>query len=177
LIVPTEPVNADFRLAALDRQSLRYLWLAIISLAGFVLCASWLLFLRRKASTERARFKEEKKRGDMLAEQLRVLLQSAPTPPHWSYLGEVGVLLRRYIVLHYGIDSKYQGGSGSQFMETVRGHIPEEGIDRLSAIFSAIDDCVSLETENFQNIDRLQHDILEFIDSAPRKNKATGNHP
>ena len=52
------------------------------------------------------------------------LLQATPTAPHWSYLAEVGALLREYLVVHCGIDVKYQGGSGKQFMETIRAHFP-----------------------------------------------------
>ena len=37
------------------------------------------------------------------------LLHATPTAPHWSYLGEVGALLREYLVVLYGIDLKYQG--------------------------------------------------------------------
>ena len=123
LIVPTDPVSPDYRLAALHQQSLRYLWLAIICFAGLVLCAAWLLLLRHKVTAERDRLKERKK-DELLAEQLRMLLHATPTAPHWSYLGEIGTLLREYMVVLYGIDLKYQGGSGKQFMETIRAHLP-----------------------------------------------------
>ncbi|HEX9024719.1 MAG TPA: hypothetical protein VF799_12865, partial [Geobacteraceae bacterium] len=52
LIVPTEPVSVDFHLAELHRQAQRYLWLALVSLAGLVPCAVWLWLLRRKAGAE-----------------------------------------------------------------------------------------------------------------------------
>jgi len=116
LIVPADPVSPDFRLAELHRQSLRYLWLAIISFAGLVLCAVWFLLLRSKAATEQRQHREKKKDGQ-LAERLRAILQAAPTVPHWSYLGEVGTLLREYLAALYGIDPAYKGGSGKQFMQ------------------------------------------------------------
>jgi hypothetical protein len=163
LIVPTDPINPDYRLAALRRQSLRYLWLAIIGFAGLILSAAWLLFLRRKAAAERDRLKERKKE-DLLAEQLRMLLHAAPAAPHWSYLSGIGTLLREYMVTLYGIDSKYEGGSGKQFMETIRAHIPRECADSLSIIFTAIDNCVSLESEHYEEIDQLQREILKVVD-------------
>jgi hypothetical protein len=163
LIVPTEPVSADFRLAALHRQSLRYLWLAIISFAGLVPCAVWLLLLRRKAGAERRHHREKKKDGQ-LAERLRTLLKETPAAPHWSYLGEAGSLLREYLAALYGIDSKYKGGSGKKFMETVSGYVPGECVDSLSSVFTAIDNSVALELEHYQDIEQLQTDVLKIVD-------------
>jgi hypothetical protein len=163
LIVPTDPINPDYRLAALHRQSLRYLWLAIIGFAGLIACAAWLLLQRRKIAAEQERLKEQKKE-DLLAEQLRMLLHAAPAAPHWSYLGEIGTLLREYMVVLYGIDAKYEGGSGKQFMETIRAHIPRECADSLSIIFTAIDNCISLESEHYEDIDQLQREILKVVD-------------
>jgi len=163
LIVPTEPVSADFRLSTLHRQSLRYLWLAVISFAGLVPCAVWLLLLRRKAGAERRHHREKKKDGQ-LAERLRTLLKETPAAPHWSYLGEAGTLFREYMVVLYGIDSKYKGGSGKQFMETIAAHVPGECIDTLSSILNAIDNSVALELEHYQDIEQLQSDILKIVD-------------
>ena len=173
LIVPTDPIYPDYRLAALHQQSLRYLWLAIIGFAGLIACAAWLQLLRHKVAAERDRLKERKKE-DLLAEQLRMLLHAAPAAPHWSYLGEIGTLLREYMVVLYGIDSKYEGGSGKQFMETIRAHIPRECADSLSIIFTAIDNCVSLESEHYQDIDQLQREILKVVDLTAHNNAANG---
>jgi len=173
LIVPTEPVNPDYRLASLHQQSLRYLWLAIIGFAGLLPCAAWLMLLRRRVTAERDRLKERKK-NDQLAEQLRMLLHATPTAPHWNYLAEIGSLLRKYMVGLYGIDEKYQGGSGKQFMETIRTHIPRECVDSISIIFAVIDNSVSLETEHYQDIDHLQRDILKVVDSTAQNTAAHG---
>jgi len=173
LIVPTDPVSPDYRPAALHQQSLRYLWLAIICFAGLVLCAVWLLLLRRKATTERDRLKERKKDA-RLAEQLRTLLNATPMAPHCSYLGEVGALLREYLVVLYGIDLKYKGGSGKQFMETIAGYVPGECIDSLRSIFTALDNSVALESEHYQNIDQLQSEILKIVDSTTHNTAAHG---
>jgi hypothetical protein len=72
--------------------------------------------------------------------------------------------LREYMVVLYGIDSKYEGGSGKQFMETIRAHIPRECADSLSIIFTVIDNCVSLESEHYEDIDQLQREILKVVD-------------
>jgi len=173
LIVPTDPVSPDFRLAALNQQSLRHLWLAIICFAGLVPCAVWLLLLRHKATAERDRNKERKRDGQM-AEQLRTLLKATPTAPHWIYLGEVGALLREYMVVLYGIDLKYKGGSGKQFMGTIAGYVPGECVDSLSSIFTAIDNSVALETEHYQYIDQLQREILKVVDSTAQNSAAHG---
>jgi hypothetical protein len=117
---------------------------------------------------------KERKKNDQLAEQLRMLLHATPTAPHWNYLAEIGSLLRKYMVGLYGIDEKYQGGSGKQFMETIRTHIPRECVDSLSIIFAVIDNSVSLETEHYQDIDHLQRDILKVVDSTAQNTAAHG---
>ncbi len=163
LIVPTEPVSADFHLAELHRQSLRYLWLAVIAFAALVPCAVRLLLLRRKAGAERRRHRE-KKRDGQLAERLRMLLKETPAAPHWTYLGEVGKLLREYMAALYGIDTKYKGGSRKKFMETIAAHLPGECIAPLGSALAVIDNSVALETEHYQDIEQLQSDILKIVD-------------
>ena len=62
------------------------------------------------------------------------MLHTTPAAPHWSYLGEIGALLREYLVVRSGIALKYQGGSGRQFLETIKAHIPYESVNALSII-------------------------------------------
>lgn len=173
LIVPIDHLNPNYHAAALHQQSLRYLWLAIIGFAGLVLSSAWLLLLRHKVIAERNRPRELEK-NEVLAEQLRTLLHATPVAPHWSYLGEIGTLLREYLVVLYGIDAKYQGGSGKQFMETIRAHVPEECLNSLSGIFTAIDNCVSLESEYYQDFDQLQREIVKVVDQTVRNTAANG---
>ena len=165
LMVPTDPLAPDFRLAALHQQSRRFLWsVAVICGAGIVLCLGWLfLLLRRKFSAYRYR-RREREKDALLVNQLRTLLQGAPTVPHWSYLGEVGSLLRKYLVVFCGGDLRYRGGSGRQFMATIGERLPLECVSSLSGIFTVIDDCVSLQSEQCQDIDQLQRDILQVVD-------------
>jgi hypothetical protein len=171
LIVPADAVSPDFHRTELHQQAMRYRWLAIISFAALVPCAAWLLLLRRKATVERSRRKERRNDGQ-LAQQLRTLLQATPPVPHWRYLGEVGALLREYVVVRYGIDLKYTGGSGKQFMETIRAHVPGECLDSLSNIFSAIDTGVALESEQYQDISQLQRETLNVVDLISRNGVA-----
>ncbi len=173
LIVPTDPVSHDFNLPALHRQSQLYLWLAIICFAALVPCAFWLFLLRHKAAGER---KHKKKRKDcyQLAEQLRALLKATPEAPHWSYLSETGTLLREYLLARYGIDPKYEGGSGKQFVDTVREHLPAECVDSLGSILAVIDNSVALESAHFQDIDQLQLETLKIVDLVARNNSAQG---
>jgi hypothetical protein len=173
LIVPTDPVSPEFRLDALHRLSQRHLWLVIISCVGLVFCSVWLLLMLRKTTATRDRVMDRKTEGQ-LAEQLRLLLHDTPTAPHWSYLGKVGALLREYMVVLCGIEVKYKGGSGKQFMETVAARVPGEFIEPLSSILAAIDTSVALESEHLQGIDRLQQEILKFVDLTADKTVARG---
>lgn len=173
LIVPAESVSPDFRLAELNRESRRHLWLAVISFAGLVPCLIWLLLLCRRSTAGRERLKERKRNGQ-LAGQLRALLQATPTAPHWSYLGEVGALLRDYLVGLYGIDANHTGGSGRQFMETIAASVPGECIEPLRSSLAAIDNSIALEVEQYQDIDQLRSEILKVVDLAARKGAARG---
>lgn len=173
LIVPTDPVSHDFNVHALHRQSQRYLWLAIICFAALVPCAFWFFLLRHQAAGER---KHKKKRKDFyqLAEQLRAMLQTTPQTPHWGYLSETGALLREYLLVRYGVDPKYQGGSAKQFLGTVREHLPAECIDSLGSVLTAIDNSVALESEHIQGIDQLQLETLKIVDLVARNNSVQG---
>jgi hypothetical protein len=173
LIVPSDPLAPEYALAALHQLSRRYLLLAMVCSGGLLLCVAWLLFQRHKIRAERDLPKERKK-DELLAEQLRNLLQDTPTAPHWIYLGEVGSLLRHYLVVLYGIDEKYQGGSGTQFMETVEVHLPRECIESLRTIFTAIDNGVSLESAEYQDLDQLQREILQAVDQAAHNSAEHG---
>ena len=173
LIVPTEPISPDFHLAALSRQARSDLWLALICFAGIIPCAAWLLLLRRKVTAERVPL-EENNKEELLAEQLRSLLQATPTAPHWRYLGEVGRLLREYLAVHCGIDEKYRGGSGKQFLDTFGERIPQECLEPLSIIFAAIDTSVSRESELHQEIAQLQGEILRVVELTVQNAAAQG---
>ena len=171
LIVPEEAVTPDYRFAALRQQSVRALWLAVICFAGFILCAAWLLLLRYRAAAERRLLKERKKE-DQLAEELRTMLQATPTVPHWSYLGELGRFLREYLVARYGIKEQYLGGSARQFLDTISSHLPLECINALGSILHAIDNSVSIESEQYQDINQLQRDIIKVLELTAKNTAA-----
>ncbi len=173
LIVPTDPVAHAFRHDELRRQSLRSFWFAMLCFAGLVPCALWAFRLRPKVTAER-NLKEERKKALLVAGRLRVLLLDTPADPHWSYLGEAGGLLREYLLLLYGIDAKYRGGSGRRFMETIEEHLPPECCGPLRRILSAIDDSVALESEKYQDIENLQRDMLVVVDQAARDGSGRG---
>lgn len=173
LIVPTDPVNPEYHDAAQRRKDLRYLWLAIFCFTALIPCAAGLRFLRRKIAAEQARINEPKEE-DLLAERLRTMLRTTPADHHWSYLGELGTLLREYLTVRYRMEAKYRGGSGRQFMATIGAHVPEECINTLSSIFTNIDTSVSLESEQYPGIDQLQHEILKIIDLTAPGNATQG---
>jgi hypothetical protein len=167
LIVPEERVVPDYRFAELRRQSLRFLWLAVICGAGLILCAAWLLLLRYQTAVEKRRV-NLCTREDQLADELRVLVQSSPNAPHWSYLAGLGALLREYLVVRYRIDAKYHGGSSTQFLETIKKHIPHDCIKTLRPVLTEIDNCVSLEAEQYEDINHLQHEIVKVLDLSAK---------
>jgi hypothetical protein len=167
LIVPDDRVAPDYRFAELRQQSLRFLWLAVICCAGFILCAAWLLRIRYRASAVQRRI-NARTREDQLADELRVLVQSSPSTPHWSYLAGLGTVLREYLVARYRIDVKYHGGNSTQFLETIKAHIPHDCIKTLRPVLTAIDNCVSLEAEQYEDINHLQHEIVKVLDLSAK---------
>ncbi|MRR54481.1 MAG: hypothetical protein EG822_08220 [Deltaproteobacteria bacterium] len=173
LIVPAEPISPAFHLAAYRQQGKFDLRLALICFAGIVPCAVWLLILRRKVTAERVLL-EDNNKEELLAEKLRSLVQVTPTAPHWRYLGEVGSLLREYLLVHCGIDEKYRGGSGKQFLETLGERIPRESLESLGLIFAAIDTSISRESEQHQEIEQLQGEILKVVDLTAQNAAAHG---
>lgn len=173
LLVPTDPVNPEFHLAALRKQTKSDLTLALICFAGIIPCAAGLLLMRRKATAERVLL-EENNKEELLAEQLRSLLRAAPAVPHWCYLGEVGGLLREYLAVHCGINGKYRGGSGKQFLENLQERIPQECLEPLSRIFAAIDTNVSRESEQHHELAQLQGEILRVVELIAQNAAAPG---
>jgi len=129
--------------------------------------------LRRKVTAERVRL-EQNNKEDLLAEQLRTLLQATPTAPQWCYLGELGSLLREYLAVHCGIDEKYRGGSGRQFLETLGERLQPECLESLRNIFAAIDTSVSRESELHQEIAQLQGEILRVVELTAQTATARG---
>ncbi|NVN92157.1 MAG: hypothetical protein HXX11_16360 [Desulfuromonadales bacterium] len=173
LIVPTVPVAPVVHQDTLDQQPRLYLWLAIICGVGLSACAVWTLLLFRTTGADPDRLEERKKEAQ-LVELLRAQLHATPSTPHWKFLGEVGALLREYLLLHYGIDVKYQGGGGHRFMETLAERIPAESGNQLRDIFAAIDTCVTLEAEHFQDIEQLTSAIQNIVEPNSHNDAGRG---
>lgn len=171
LIVPGDAIPLDFHLDALREESRRDRWLAVCGFSGLFVCIVWLLLLFCRRMAQGKPRTAEKKDG-LLAEQLRERLQKTPPLPHWNYLAETGSLLRRYLAARYGIDEKFQGGSGTQFMDTIGAHIPAECAEAVRWIFAVIDTEVSRESEQYQEMERLQREILQIVDLTARNRKA-----
>jgi len=173
LIVPTDPVAPVAHQDGLGRKAWLYLWCAITCGVGLSACAVWAFFLLRTARSDLDRLEDRKKEAQ-LVELLRALLHAAPSEPHWKYLGEVGTLLRECLVLHYGIDSKYQGGGGHRFMETLAERIPAQSFAPLRDIFAAIDTCVALETVQYQDLEQLCSAIADCVEPNTRNGAGRG---
>lgn len=173
LIVPSDPIAPIYNVAELHGRTIRYLWISLISCAGFILCAILFFYLLYNARRERSRLNVRKKE-DLLAEQLRRALQTTASQPHWSYLAGVGSLLREFLIARYGIDLKYSGGSSAQFVTTIKSSLPPECVDSLHIILAAIDNCVSLESETYPDIEQLQREVLKFIDLTSTQFAALG---
>ncbi len=173
LIVPTEHIAPDFRFSELHRQAMWNLWLTLSSGAGFLLSVFFLFYLFVKARKEHVADTVRKKE-ELLAEQLRRMLQTTPPLPHWSYLAGIGSLLREFLVVRYRIDVKYLGGSSAQFLATIKGTLPEACVDSVHGILAAIDNSVSLETETYPDIEQLRQEIRVLLDSASSPGATAG---
>lgn len=167
LVVPTDPVAPPFHHDQLRRQSLRYLFVALLCFAGIIPGVVWCMSLRPRLAEER-NLRDERRKALQLAGRLRVLLLDQAPVPHWRYLEEVGGLLREYLLLLYGIEPRYRGGSGRRFMETLGDELPRECVAPLTALFAAIDDGVALEMEQHPDMERLQRDLMEIVDRVAR---------
>jgi len=172
LIVPTDPVRADFPMNSLN-QSERYKWLVIGSFAGAVLCLLLLAVVVVKAGADRRRVKKRRNPAE-LAERLRTVLHEEAAVPHCWYLRNVGSLLREYLVVLSDTDDRYVGGSGKQFMETVGPRLPEEHVASIAAIVAAIDNSVAREAEEQPDIGQLQQEILKVVEGTARNGARRG---
>ena len=171
LIVPTEPVAATGRLDTLERRSRLFFWLMLLAAAGVAACVGWALLLRR-ADGDHLNHLEERRREAQLAELLRARLQEAPTAPHWRWLAETGALLREYLTLHYGVESRFRGGSGRQFMETMGDRIPPESREALASVLATVDICVIREEDEIEELERLRAHMLDMV--APNGRNGSG---
>lgn len=163
LIVPADPVAPVFQQGVAGGQARLYLWCAIICGLGLSACAVWVFFLIRAHGADPEQLEQRKKEAQ-LVELLGAQLHATPNVPQWRYLADVGVLLREYLVLHYGVEVKYQGGGGHRFMETLAGRIPVEFFAPLRDIFDAIDTCVALEAELCPDLEQLRSAIQNIVE-------------
>jgi hypothetical protein len=174
LIVPTEPVAPVFQQGGSGGQArLLYLWSAIICSLGLSGCAIWAFFLFCTTRADPDQLEQRRKEAQ-LVELLGAQLHATPSIPHWRYLAETGALLREYLVLHYGVDVKYQGGGCHRFMETLAGRIPAEPYGQLRDIFAAIDTCVALEAEQCPDLEQLLSAIHNIVEPPPHNGAGRG---
>jgi hypothetical protein len=163
LLVPAEPVQPDYQVAALHHQALGGLRAAAGGLAAGIACLAWfaavLFRQRRDARRLTLRANEE-----LLSERLRVLVQSAPAHAHWQYLAEAGTLLREYTVARYDGSRTQYGGSAHCFVDGLRNEIPGQHLDPLETVLAAIDNTVALEQETCPEIDQIRMEILRLLD-------------
>ncbi len=162
LVVPMDNVKPILPTETLQRQARKALWQAV---ACFVLAAVLLGWSVRKwAAVRREREGERaEKREDVLAESLRACLAQPPTGPHWVYAGDAGRLLREYLDAKYGLARDPRQASGAVFFEAVREQVPSPVASRLGPLLEEIDRMIALETAEYPELERWQHDTLELL--------------
>jgi hypothetical protein len=165
LVVPTDNVKPVLPVETLRRQERNALWQAIVC---FVLAAALLGWSgRRWAAVRREREGEKvEKQEDALAERLRACLIQSPTGPHWVYAGDAGRLLREYLDAKYGLARDPRQASGAVFFKAVRERVPGRVASRLGPLLQEIDRMIALETAEYPELERWQHDTLELVDLA-----------
>jgi hypothetical protein len=162
LAVPTDNVKPVLPTETLQRQARKALWQAMVC---FVLAAVLLGWSGRKwAAAKRQREGERaEKREDVLAERLRAWLTQTPTGPQWVYAGDAGRLLREYLDAKYGLARAPRQASGAVFFEAVREQVPGRIASRLGPLLQEIDRMIALETVEYPELERWQHDTLELV--------------
>jgi len=162
LAVPTHNVKPDLPVEPLRRQERSALWQAI---ACFVLAAVLLGWSGRKwAAVKREREGERaEKEEDVLAVRLRDCLTRSPSGPHWVYACDAGRLLREYLGAKYGLERDPRQASGAVYFEAVRGQVPGQIASRLGPLLEEVDRMTALETSEYPELSRWQHDALELL--------------
>ena len=168
-LVPADVIQPDYHFDALRAQEKRSLTAASATLVVFFVCVGWFVVLAYRTKRERGKLVGQTK-DELLAEELRQLLLSAPSVPHWKYLGDAGILVRKYIATRYHIPREHLGGSGNQFVNGISNHIPEACTALLHTILETIDNAVALELETYPDIVKLQTDMATLIDLTAQKN-------
>ena len=143
--------------------------LALAALVVFFVSVGWFVVLAYQEKKKSGKL-IERTTDELLAEELRLVLLSAPPIPHWKYLGDAGTLVRKYIAARYYIPSEHLGGSGNQFVNSISNHIPGTYTGLLRTILETIDNAVALELETYPDIVKLQTDITTLLDLTARQN-------
>jgi len=169
LLVPTDVIQPDYHFDALRTQEKWSLTAALAALVVFFVCVGWFMVLAYQENKKRGKLIERTK-DELLAEELRLIVLSAPPIPHWKYLGDAGTLVRKYIAARYYIPLEHLGGSGNQFVNRISNHIPGTCTGLLRTILVAIDNAVALDIETYPDIVKLRTDMATLIDITARQN-------
>lgn len=162
LIIPQDPIEPDYNLETYHKTGTVYLLLSLSSflfaLAGIAWCINKFFALRKEKQ-----YVPEKSKAELLAENVRLLLQEKPSGLHWMYVAGVGKALRAYVVAKYQVASYPQGGSGAVFLETIKHQLPEHLIPLLQILYNTIDEIVALELHPYTELEHFRSEAFEVL--------------
>jgi len=163
LLIPMDFLNLNYNIKSYHKKANIHLLLSTLSFLLAVICMGWFIgkvyIIKKQKENLR-----EKKREDIIAEKLRLLLQKDPPDPHWGYIGEISKILREYLVTKYQITNYPAGGSGKVFFDAINKSLPEKIAPALLSLFNNIDDIVALELNPCPDLELFKSEVLQIID-------------
>jgi len=164
LLIPMDLLKLNYGIKTYYKKAKMYLFFAILSFTlAFLLMGwfiAWVYLLKKQKDKLR-----EKKEEDIVAEQIRLMLQRDPSTPHWGYIGQMSRLLRDYLVAKYRPTDYPSGGSGKVFYEAVKQSLPDKIAPAILSLFNQIDNLVALEIDPFPQMDDLKSEVLKIINA------------
>ena len=174
LLVPADVINPEYHLETLQTKKAWFLTAALAALALFFICVVGVVTLAYQKQRE-SKKTIGRTNDEMLADEIRLALRSAPSTPHWQYLAHAGNLVRSYIAVRYQIPMEHLGGSGTGFVDCITSQIPDNCVELLRGILETIDNAVALELKTSPDIGKLQTDIATLLNVTGRQNNTKNN--
>jgi hypothetical protein len=162
LIIPMDLLSPENNTAVYHGKALRQLLYALLSFAAVVSCMGWLIVWIHRKKQEEERLRGTRKE-EVIADELRRLVQQGPYEPHWSYVAAVSRLVRAYVLARYQLSNAPTGGSGKVFCNALSPQVPEPFALVLQRVLSHADEAVALEMHPFAQMEHYRKDVLQLI--------------
>jgi hypothetical protein len=163
LLVPADLLIPQDKTAQYHGKALNRLMRALLSFAVALGCLGWLIAWRHRKMREKERLRGKSKE-EMIAEDIRRLLQEDPQEPHWSYVARLTRLVRDYVTARFQIKTAPTGGSGKVFFGAVGRGVPEQFAPILQRVLSQADEVVALELHSFSEMENYRAEVRKLID-------------